>query len=78
MLRFDLRMALLDYQARTGIKMSYEDLSSDTGISIETLKSIATRKKYNATLNTISKISMSLNINPIPYFNWDYENDGNG
>jgi len=77
MLRFDLRMALLDFQARTGIKMSYEDLSKDTDISVETLKSIATRKKYNATFGTISIISKSLNINPTSYLIWEPENDVN-
>ena len=61
----------MNYQARTGLKMSYEDLSSDTDISVETLKSIATRKDYNATLRIISTISISLGINPINYFSWE-------
>ena len=68
----------MDFQARTGIKMSYEDLSNDTDISVETLKSIATRKNYNATFGIISKISQSLNINPIEYLSWDLKNDMNG
>lgn len=70
MVRFNLKEALFDYQARTGIRMSYEDLSSDTGISIETLKSIATRDNYNTTLKVISIISKSLGINPIEYLEW--------
>jgi DNA-binding Xre family transcriptional regulator len=75
MIRFDLRKALLDYQARTGIKMSYEDLSSDTDISVETIKSIATRENYNATLRVLSTISESLGIDPIDYLNWEVNDD---
>ena len=75
MIRFELRQALLDYQARTGIKMSYEQLSEYTDVSIETLKSIATRKNYNATFKVISIIAMSLGINPIEYLNWEIQNE---
>jgi len=71
MIKFDLRKALLDFQARTGIKMSYEDLSGDTDISVETLKSIATRENYNATFRVVSTISESLGINPIEYLSWN-------
>ncbi|USD24571.1 helix-turn-helix domain-containing protein [Flagellimonas marinaquae] len=70
MLRFNLKQALLDYQAKTGLKLSYEELSKDTDISVETLKSIATREEYNATFRVISLISISLGINPIDYFEW--------
>lgn len=70
MLKFDLRRAMLDYQSRTGVKMSYEDLSQDTSISVATLKSIATRESYNTTLKVISIISISLRIDPLDYFIW--------
>lgn len=75
MLRFNLKRALFEYQAKTGFKMSYEQLSTDTDISIETIKSIATRESYNSTLSLISKIGISLNINPIDYFEWKGQND---
>lgn len=71
MIKFDLRKALLDFQARTGLKMSYDDLSYDTNISVETLKSIATRENYNATFKIISKIAISLGVNPIEYLLWE-------
>lgn len=74
MLKFNLKQALFDYQARTGFKMSYEELGKDTEVSIETLKSIATRPNYNTTLKVISKISLSLGVNPIEYFEWDKPN----
>jgi hypothetical protein len=71
MLKFDLKGALLDFQSRTGVKMSYDELSRDTNISSETLKSIATRENYNTTLKVVSIISRSLRVNPIDYFIWD-------
>ena len=71
MIRFELRRAMMDYQARTGLRMSYEELSNDIDVSVETLKSIATRKNYNATFGVITKISLSLGIDPIEYFIWD-------
>lgn len=71
MLKFDLRRAMLDFQARTGLKMSYEDLSNDVGVSVETLKSIATRENYNATFKIVSKIAVSLGVNPIEYLLWE-------
>ena len=71
MLKFDLRKALLDYQAKTGLKMSYEELSANTGISVETIKSIATRPNYNATFKIVSMISQTLGINPVAYLDWE-------
>ncbi|RLD24819.1 MAG: hypothetical protein DRI71_01455 [Bacteroidetes bacterium] len=71
MLKFNLKQALWDYQARTGIKMSYEELSGDTDISIETIKSIATRQNYNATFKVVSVISKSLGIDPTDYIEWE-------
>jgi DNA-binding Xre family transcriptional regulator len=73
MLKFDLKKAMLEYQARTGLRMSYEILSEDTGVSTETLKSIATREGYNATFKIVSIISISLGINPIEYLEWSNE-----
>jgi len=75
-LKFDLRGALLDFQARTGLKMSYESLSKDTNISVETLKSIATRPGYNATFKIVSKIAMSLGVNPLDFMEWKTEING--
>jgi len=71
MIKFDLKSALLDYQARTGLKMSYDLLSADTDISVETLKSVATRDNYNSTFRVISIIAISLGVNPIEYLEWN-------
>lgn len=59
------------YEAKTGVHLTYEDLSQMTGISTNTLKSIATRRFYNTTLQNVSKISGALNINPLEYFTWN-------
>lgn len=71
LLRFNLKYAMQDYEAKTGIRLTYEELSSLTMISQETLKSIATRPNYNATLKMISEISIALHIDPIKYFEWN-------
>lgn len=70
MLRFDLKHLLDDYQARSGIRLTYEELGNMTGISAETLKSIVNREDYNTTLATVSKIASSLSLCPIKYFTW--------
>lgn len=69
MLKFDLRAAMNEFEARTGLKMTYEILSNESGISIDTLKSMASRD-YNATLQTISSVSIVLRCNPINFFHW--------
>ena len=75
MLNFHLREAMDAYEAKTGIHLTYNELSQITGISMSTLKSIATRKHYNTTLSNLSKISEVLHINPIKYLSWSPENE---
>lgn len=70
MLKFDLKNAMQVYEAKTGLHLTYEELAQMTGISSDTLKSIATRPNYNATLKMISEIAIALNIDPIKYFEW--------
>ena len=77
MLKFDLKKALLNYEARTGIHLTYEALSSMTGIATDTIKSIATRSNYNATFKAITEISRALNVNPIEYFEWSVDLETN-
>lgn len=71
MLRFNLKNAMLAYEAKTGIHLKYEDLAEMTGISSDTLKSIATRPGYNATFKMISEVSKAMNLNPIEFFEWE-------
>lgn len=67
MLRFNLRGLLEDYECRTGIRLSYEQLAVMTDLSVDTIKSLANRPSYNATLSTISKISTTLGSNPVNF-----------
>ena len=73
MLKFNLKKAMLAYEAKTGIHLKYEDLAQLTGIASDTLKSIATRPNYNATLKMISEVAKALNLNPIDFLEWDEE-----
>ena len=75
MLKFNLKDAMHNYEARTGIHLTYEELSNLTKISVETLKSIATRPEYNATLKMITEISIALSINPVDFFEWNDSNE---
>ena len=68
--RFDLRGALEDFQAKTGIRLTYESLAQRTDLSVDTLKSIATRSDYNATLNNLAVICDALQCDPLDYLKW--------
>lgn len=69
-LKFRLKDALLDYEARTGIHLTYEALSKRTEISIDTIKSMATRDDYNCSLKNIAYVCEVLHCNPIEYLLW--------
>lgn len=70
-LKFDLREAMQDYEARTGIRLTYEALSETTGIAVDTLKSMATREDYNATLRVIATLADTLKCDPIRHLKWN-------
>ena len=69
-LKFRLKDALLDYEAKTGIRMTYEALARRTDISIDTLKSMASRDDYNSSLKNIASICEAIHCNPIEYLYW--------
>lgn len=69
-IKFDLRAALEAFEARTGIRLTYESLAQRTGLSIDTIKSIASRDGYNATLKNIATICAALKSNPLDYLRW--------
>lgn len=78
MLKFDLRKAINEFEARTGLKMTYENLADKTEISIDTIKSLATRENYNTTLQIISTVCEVLRCNPIDYFIWETKHTKGG
>ncbi len=75
MLRFNLRGLLEEYESRTGIHLSYEEIGHMANLSVDTIKSLANRPNYNATLSTISKIAESLGSNPVHYLVFSSDDD---
>lgn len=49
------------YRKRTGETITYSVLAERTGLSRATIESIATRKGYNASLNTLARLCAALN-----------------
>ena len=55
-----LREAMEAHRRRTGIRLTYETLAEQTGISCNTLQSLAARPGYNTRLSTIEKLCHAL------------------
>lgn len=70
MLIFDLRKLLDEYQARTGVRVSYKQLAVLAETSVDTIKSLAARRSYNATLHLIDRIADALGANPLDYLSY--------
>jgi transcriptional regulator with XRE-family HTH domain len=64
MIRVRLREAMESYASRTGEKLTYERLSSLSGISRAALESLAGRQSYNPTLDVIDKLCKALGSTP--------------
>lgn len=69
-LRFDLREAMQDFEARTGIRLTYEALAQRSGLSVDTLKSMASRENYNSSLKNIAALGDALRCDPTKYLRW--------
>ena len=52
------------YRLRSGQRLTYEALAERTGLSTETLQSLAARPGYNARLSTIEAICRALDCSP--------------
>ena len=52
------------HRRRTGERMTYEHLARLTGLSRQTLESVASRPGYNSTLDTIAKLCRALDCQP--------------
>jgi DNA-binding Xre family transcriptional regulator len=64
MIEITLRDAIEKYEFSSGERMTYQMLSERTGISVDTLQSIATRPTYNTTLSTVEKLCVALSCEP--------------
>jgi putative transcriptional regulator len=50
--------------------MTYPELAKKSGLSEETVQSIATRRTYNATLKTIERLCVALRVTPAELLDW--------
>lgn len=73
-LRFDLKAAISAFEARTGLHVTYNQLSEMTGLSPDMLKSLANRSEYNPTLSSVSEICSVLGCDPRNFFEWEEPN----
>lgn len=58
------------YEKRTGLYLTYYDLSIRTGLSLATVQSIGGREYYNATLDVIAKLCTALDTTPSELLEW--------
>ncbi|MCA0848104.1 helix-turn-helix domain-containing protein [Salipiger thiooxidans] len=59
-----LREALEAYEARTGERLTHDELARLAGLSRSTLDSIASRRDYNPSLRVIEQICVVLRCAP--------------
>lgn len=59
-----LREAMIAYKRRTGERMTYTALAERTGIAQGTLRNMGSQPGYNATISTLTKICLALNVTP--------------
>ena len=65
MVAIKLREAIQRYKRRTRERMTYEILAERTGLAKGTLNNMGSRHGYNATLATIEKICLALDVTPM-------------
>lgn len=70
-LRFDLKAAISDFNARTGLHLTYDQLAEMSGLSVDMLKSLANRPDYNVTLKSISELCTVLGSDPKQFLEWE-------
>ena len=65
-----LRECLALHEKRTGVRLTHSDLAEKTGLSLETIRSIASRPAYNATLQTVELLCVALKVTPRELLAW--------
>ena len=70
-LHIRLRECMDLFEARTGQRVTYADLAEATGLSVATVESIGSRKRYNATLAVIEKLCQTLHVTPNEILGWE-------
>jgi DNA-binding Xre family transcriptional regulator len=69
-LRVQLRECLDVYERRTGRRPTYAELAAKTGLSEDTIRSVASRAEYNVTLRTIERLCTALDVDPSELLVW--------
>ena len=64
MIRVKLREAMEIYRQRHGVRLTYVSIAAETGISLNTLQSLAARTGYNTRLSTIEKLCRLFECSP--------------
>jgi DNA-binding Xre family transcriptional regulator len=59
-----LRDMMESYRRRTGERLTYAMVAERTGLSRSTIESIASRERYNASLETIERLCEALHCAP--------------
>jgi putative transcriptional regulator len=70
-LRVRVRECIDLHEAKTGRRLTYADLAKRTGMSEATIKSLASRPGYNATIRTIERLCIALGAEPADLLGWD-------
>ena len=78
MILIHLRRALDAYEAKTGERLTHDELAIRTGLARTTLDSIASRRGYNTSLKTIERICKVLRCEPHDILEMTSEDGGNG
>ena len=52
------------FSEKTGRRMTYDVLATETGLSVAALQSLGSRRGYNATLATVERICLACNCTP--------------
>jgi transcriptional regulator with XRE-family HTH domain len=70
-LRLRLKECLAARERRTGRHLTYRELAQKSGLSVDTIKAIAARPAYNASLRTIERLSDALGVDPFELISTD-------
>ena len=63
-LRIRLKECLELHTTRTGEHLTYRELAARAGLSYDTVKAIASRPSYNASLRAVEKLCGALDVGP--------------
>lgn len=69
--RIRLRECVELHAKRTGVRLTYAELAKKAGLSSDTVKKISnTRRRYNATLDTVERLCNALQVSPSELLEW--------